>query len=439
MENIPQENRVKKDKINILMVGSGVRENVFISKLHTSSLLGKLYCIPAGNNPAGGIRGSQAEYLTIHLGDHPGIIKFVEQNQIDIVFLSCPEVRKADLGDYLEAKNTKVLPTSVELQLISSTIAMRAFLHHYSIPIPSGYAFDNMDAVLAYCEKVSFPLVAKNNNPIFHRTAVCNSLSEMNDFLTEVFKKHTSRDEVEQVVIEKFLEGQKISIPLLVEGRNIMTLPYCYHMGESMPSPFCTAAYSSIFPVDRKTHRALEQLIVVPLAHALNYRIQNYRGIVTIEAIKTPKGMYMTELKMGLEPLIAQIIFSNLRSDFLELLWALLYENLDETSPSWSQDYMLGFFFNGQNQEIHEDIQTFCLQHRPISSSFHAFYGISDGLGKLELGITAGGKNISQAHETIHQYWSSANLPPSSFIIKNIEMLVKQCCAEKYLKVPKIS
>ena len=84
--------------MNILVIGSGGREHAIVRKLKESPKTGRLWCAP-GN---GGI-AADAECVSIGAMDIEGVVKFAQENPVDLVFVAPDDPLAAGMVDALEA------------------------------------------------------------------------------------------------------------------------------------------------------------------------------------------------------------------------------------------------------------------------------------------------------------------------------------------------
>ena len=97
--------------MNVAVIGSGGREHALTYKLSQSKLLNDIFVIPG--NPG---TNSIATNIAIELDDFENILKFCNENKIELVIIG-PEMPLVNgLADYLREKNVKVFGPNKMLQ-----------------------------------------------------------------------------------------------------------------------------------------------------------------------------------------------------------------------------------------------------------------------------------------------------------------------------------
>src|SRR5512140_712300 len=93
----------EESRMNVLLIGSGGRENAIAWKLAQSPKLSKLLIAPG--NPGTAALG---ENIPIQVTDHPAILKACLEKRIDLVIVGPEAPLAAGLADDLTAAGIKV-------------------------------------------------------------------------------------------------------------------------------------------------------------------------------------------------------------------------------------------------------------------------------------------------------------------------------------------
>src|SRR5438128_1418746 len=136
-----------------------------------------------------------------------------------------------------------------------------------------------------------------------------------------------------QVVIEKRLEGQELSIQALVSGRGIAVLqptqdhkpafdndqgPNTGGMGAYCPSPLATP----------ELMQEIESAILVPAVHAMKRGRRPFRGVLYAGIMATNQGPRVLEFNCRFGDPETQPLLMRLRTDLLDLLEAAVDDRL---------------------------------------------------------------------------------------------------------------
>ena len=109
--------------MKILMIGSGGREHALIKKLLESPKCEKLYCAP-GN---GGI-SRDAEVVDINVMDKDGMVKFAQENAIDLTVVGMDDPLVGGVVDAFEAEGLRVFGPRKNAAIIEGSILERNIL-----------------------------------------------------------------------------------------------------------------------------------------------------------------------------------------------------------------------------------------------------------------------------------------------------------------------
>ena len=416
---------MKQKKWKILVLEQGLREKNLKLILKKSRILGKLYSIPSEPQD-----DHYQETRHITLQNHPQIMQFIKQNNIDIVFPGSGRVFASGLVELLEKNNITIFPPrALSNSLSYSRIAWREILQNYSLPVPNSYIFKNIDGVDTYLEKAQFPLVAKTDGTYLSKTSICYTSEQMEAFLTSSMKEKMYGEEGAKIIIEKGLQGPVFTIPVIMEGYNMMIMPICRHIHSLKETLPFKSAYTSDSVLDKKTRRNIEGVIVVPLVHALNRQLPGYQGILSIDVVISKKITYIVDVKMQWNHLVSPFMFNSLKSDYLQLIVALLQGNLGDFQPEWKSQKSLHLIFSMNNLEVSQHARTFMNENQEgyYYGEKNCFYSMFPACSRLDkhkkysvVSIMIGGKKLSEGYELLKNHWQKANLPQNAFILNNV-------------------
>ena len=143
--------------MNVLIIGSGVREHALCVSCKKSEYINKIFCAP-GNAGTDLI----ANNISIDINDFQEITHFVKKNEIEIVIVG-PEKPLVDgIVDYLEKNNIKTFgPSKLASKLEGSKIFTKELCDKYNIPTAKFGIFKNINDANNFVEKCHLPIVVK--------------------------------------------------------------------------------------------------------------------------------------------------------------------------------------------------------------------------------------------------------------------------------------
>lgn len=321
---------------NFLILGSGIREQAWAHKLKQSPLVGALFSLPASEGMA-----SLTQVCDISPADHAAVARFCKERNVQRVLAPNPAPVFHNLLQYLRKQEISVISADAGCSyvdavdndaaaariygLVNSRVAWRKLMRQHGIPIPASHFLDNLDGVILLAQQATMPLVIKTDTVDKSNMGVCNSLKDVEDYLSMNIK-NAGENSDEKIVLENFIQAPVVCVPVLVTGKNIWTAPYCqlvcsnHHVvGGLLPAN-----------LEAKAERAVERLVVVPWLHAFKeylteyFGVKNYQGMFSLDVAVTHKGPYLVDVKSGWDGLVTTLVLNNLASDACSLLQAFV-------------------------------------------------------------------------------------------------------------------
>ncbi len=143
--------------MKVLVVGGGGREHTIVWKLAQSENVDKIYCAP-GNAGIGQI----AECVPIKATDVEGVVKFAEENKIDLTVVAPDDPLVLGMVDALEAKGLRAFGPRKNAAIIEgSKVYSKELMKKYNIPTARYEVFDSAEKALEYVKSAPLPTVIK--------------------------------------------------------------------------------------------------------------------------------------------------------------------------------------------------------------------------------------------------------------------------------------
>ncbi len=324
---------MKKEKLNVLVVGSGGREHAIVKAIKNSPMLEKLVCAP-GN---GGI-SRDCQTVNVSAEDVKGIVKLAVDGAFDLV-VSGPEVPLSlGLADELRAKGIAVYgPNKDGATLESSKAFSKNFLKKYNIPTAAGENFTDADKAADFIKNAPFDVVVKASGLAAGKGVVIpETREEAIEAAREMLEGGVFGDSGKEIVVEEKMEGEESSIMLMVCGDKYIMLPASQdhkRVGEG-DTGLNTGGMGAYAPAAVATEDVLNdvrQNIIKPTLAGLIAEGIDYRGTLYVGIMITKNGAKVVEFNVRFGDPECQVLMPLIKSDVLEVLNDIANGELDES------------------------------------------------------------------------------------------------------------
>jgi phosphoribosylamine---glycine ligase len=333
--------------MKVLVVGNGGREHALAWKLAASPRVSRVFVAPGNAGTA-----AEAENVPIPADDVPGLLKFVQQNSIDLTIVGPEAPLVAGIVDAFQREKLRIFgPSKAAAQLEGSKVFCKNVLHGADVPSADYRVFRDPDSATRYVmdrfqsDTESVPLVVKADGLASGKgVIVCSSRREALAAIDRIARQKEFGAAGRQLIIEDRLHGQEISVLAITDGRTIVTLPPAQdhkaaHDGDTGPNTGGMGAYCPTPMVDDKTLRWIEEHILVPTVHAMKRSRQPFRGVLYAGLMLTPQqGPKVLEYNVRFGDPECQPLLMRLMSDLVDVVEATIDGKLDELPPlKWDE------------------------------------------------------------------------------------------------------
>ncbi len=329
--------------MNVLLIGTGGRENALAYALAKSPLLTRLYAAtpdaPALGNP--GI-ASIAQMVQLDVRSSAQVIAFCQAQTIEFVVVGPEAPLVAGLVDELERAGIKAFgPRQLAAQLEGSKGFTKDLCRDAGIPTARYGRFSDEASAKAYVRREGAPIVVKADGLAAGKgVCVAGSVDEALAAITECFSGHHGQAGA-QVVIEEFLSGEEASLFVLSDG--VHALPFGSAQdhkrvgdGDTGPNTGGMGAYSPARVLTPELERQAMERIILPTIAAMRARGMPYTGVLYAGLILTQDGPQLIEYNCRFGDPETQVLLLRLESDLLEALLATSTGTLDQVTVSWN-------------------------------------------------------------------------------------------------------
>lgn len=402
--------------MQVLIIGNGGREHALAWKAAQCKDVTKVFVAP-GN--AGTAHEANLENVDISVGDIAGLVKFAQDNAIELTIVG-PEAPLVDgVVDAFTAAGLACFgPTAAAAQLEGSKAFTKDFLARHQIPTGAYANFTEIEPALAYVRAQGAPIVVKADGLAAGKgVIVAMTLAEAEDAIKDMLAGNAFGEAGSRVVIEEFLDGEEASFIVMVDGKNIASFATSQDHkrvgdGDTGLNTGGMGAYSPAPVVTPEIHARVMAEVIEPTVAGMAAEGNDYTGFLyaglMIMADGTPK---VIEYNCRFGDPETQPIMLRLQSDLVALCLAATKGELANTviefdarpavgvvlaAGGYPGDYAKGTVIHGLGAGESSTAKVF---HAGTSSNSE---GQVVTAGGRVLCATAMGENVTQAQQAAY-------------------------------------
>ncbi len=406
--------------MKVMVIGGGGREHALAWQIARSSRVEKVFVAPGNAGTA-----LIAENLDILPTDIKTLGKIAQNRGIELVIVG-PEIPLAlGIVDYFDSQGIPVFgPTKAAAQIESSKVFARNLMVKYHIPCPRGKIFSSYVEARTYLEQQRLPVVVKADGLAAGKgVIIANSKKQAVKALDDIMKAKCFGSAGDKVIIDEYLSGREVSLIAFTDGKTVLPmLPACDYKkvwdNDQGPNTGGMGSYSppGFFPaelIEKATNT-----ILLPAVRAMASEGISYKGVLYAGLMLTDGEFSVLEFNCRFGDPETQALLPLLKTDFVDILLAVIRGNLNQIKIEWSSGACVGVVMAsaGYPSSYKKGLQIKGLNEMDKDLSiFHAGTRLgNDGIiytnGGRVLSLVGTGKNMAEAREKVY-----SNIPKIYF------------------------
>lgn len=313
--------------MNILVLGSGGREHAIAYQLKKSPSCEKLFVAPGNAGTS-----TLATNVSISPTDFDAVKACVLENNIQLVIVGPEDPLVKGIKNFFDEdellKDVLILAPSKEgAALEGSKERAKEFMYKHGVPTAAYESFDasQVKKGKAFLALLSPPYVLKADGLAAGKgVLIIDNLADAQQALDEMLTKQKFGAASSKVVVEEFMEGIELSVFVLTDGKNHVTLPTAKdykRIGEG-DTGLNTGGMGAVSPppfVDDTFLEHIEKDIIAPTIKGLQKEGIDYTGFIFIGLMKMGNKAKVVEYNVRLGDPETEVVLPRIKSDLVDL------------------------------------------------------------------------------------------------------------------------
>ncbi|HID49573.1 MAG TPA: phosphoribosylamine--glycine ligase [Chromatiales bacterium] len=312
--------------MDVLIAGSGGREDALAWKLRQSAGVGRIYIAP-GN---GGTR-RWGENVPIAAEDTAALLTFAQEKRVDLTVVGPEAPLAAGIVDAFQAARLPIFgPTQAAAQLEASKAFAKSFMREQGIPTAEFGVFNEYEAARDFLAGAAWPdgaVVKASGLAAGKGVIVCDDLAQADRAAYEMLRERPFGAAGDTIIIEERLIGPELSLLAFADGRTLAPmLPARDHKrffdGDQGPNTGGMGAYAPPPDVDEALLDEIMRRVMQPALDGLAARGTPYVGVLYAGLMLTAGGLKALEFNCRFGDPETQVILPLLDGDLAQIMLA---------------------------------------------------------------------------------------------------------------------
>ena len=331
--------------MNILIIGSGGRENALAWKMAQSHQSDELFIAPG--NPGTAEFGTN---VPIQVNDFAALKALALEKNIELIVVGPEEPLVNGIYDFFNedpatASINVIGPSAQAAQLEGSKAFSKHFMQRHKIPTASyaEFTLENYEQGLAYISAHALPIVLKADGLAAGKgVIIATTHQQALTSYKEMLQDKQFGEASSKLVIEQFLEGIEVSVFALTDGHHYQIIGHAKdykRIGEG-DTGLNTGGMGCVSPVpfmDEAFMQKVESTIIGPTIQGIKNEGLVYKGFLFFGLMNCGGIPYVIEYNCRLGDPETEVILPRMQTDLVSLLAATDNGTLEDVNIQYQE------------------------------------------------------------------------------------------------------
>jgi phosphoribosylamine--glycine ligase len=331
--------------LNVLLLGSGGREHAIAWRVAQSPRLAKLWIAPGNAGTAE--LGENAPEVAVT--DLEAVAALAKRVAADLVIVGPDDPLALGVVDRLTVEGIRCFgPTRAAAEIEWSKSFAKSLMRDADIATAEARAFDSADEAKEYLWSLDrAPVIKADGLALGKGVVVCDNLEEADAAIEAAMQARVFGDAGARILVEERMSGPETSAHAFTDGVAVRHMPFsCDYKpaldGGRGPNTGGMGVYSPPGWLSDEEARDIERDVTERAVKALFDAGRPYRGVIYPGMMRTDAGFRVVEFNSRFGDPETQVLLPRLRTDLLEICWAVAANTLGELDVEWSDEASVG-------------------------------------------------------------------------------------------------
>ncbi len=321
------------------MIGGGGREHALAWKIAQSPIVEQVFCAP-GNAGTSQV----AENIDIAADDLSSLLQFALKNSISLTVVGPEQPLAMGIVDRFTQNGLRIFgPTAEAAQLEGSKAFSKDLMRLCGIPTSDYQVFDSKHEALEFVKDMTEPIVVKADGLAAGKgVVICVDGEAAVKAIQWLMEVEACGDAGKRLVIEKFLQGQEVSILAFCDGKNVLLMESAQDHktvfdGDHGPNTGGMGAFSPASFLTEDLRQQVEEEIMLPTIREMAKGGRPFKGILYAGLMLTEQGPMVLEFNARFGDPETQPLMMRMENDIVPIFEACIDGTLDQVTLTWKK------------------------------------------------------------------------------------------------------